>query len=84
MVGLEVVVVGVELGHDAVGEHEHAVDDADKYFAHSTVNEGEIRYIGCTREVQFQGRRIDEGDLSSAYQRDDVGEWAEKDGKSAV
>lgn len=76
---LEVVVLCIKCQQEAVGKGEHAVDDGENDASHSTINGGEVGYVGSTGKVQFQEWWVDESDLSGANEWNDVGQGTQKD-----
>jgi hypothetical protein len=65
-IGLEVVVVGVQINQEAIRQDGHGGDDVENYLADSLVNQEAVGNIGCISEVELQMRWVDEGYLRSA------------------
>jgi hypothetical protein len=63
VVRLEVVVVGVELDGDAVGQHGDGLDDVDNDLANGAVDEGEVCDVGGAGEVELDDGWVDKGYL---------------------
>lgn len=63
MESLEVICICVEFNEVAVGKGEHGVDDAEDSASNSIVDQTEVGNIGSAGEVEFEDRRVDEGDL---------------------
>ena len=63
LVGLEVVVIGVELDEEAIWEDCHAADDAENDVADCLLDEEGVGDVGGISEVELEIWRVDERDL---------------------
>lgn len=66
LVGLEVVVGGVELDEEAVWQDGHARDDVENDLANGLVNNGKVGNVGSVSKVEFKSWRVDECDLGGS------------------
>lgn len=64
--GLEIVVVVGHVDEEAVWQDGHGGNDVENDLADGLVDDGKVGDVGGIGEVEFDGGRVDEGDLSSS------------------